>query len=78
MQFHLVALNNEMPTGERWQIHKLNCRDIDKLVKRSDRVDIVNAESPEALIQTELANGLSENGWTREDFRVMPCCKDGR
>jgi hypothetical protein len=76
MQFHLVSLNNEMPTGERWQIHKLNCQDIEKMVKRGDRADIVNAESPEALIVSELANE-SVGGWTAEDFRVMPCCKDG-
>jgi hypothetical protein len=50
MQFHLVSLNNEVPTGERWQIHKANCRDVEKMVKRGDRADIVNAESPEALI----------------------------
>lgn len=62
MQFHLVSLNNEMPTGERWQIHKINCRDIEKLLKRGDRADIVNAESPEALIEAELTNELSEMG----------------
>jgi hypothetical protein len=77
MQFHLVSLNNEMPTGERWQIHKLNCRDIEKLVKRGDRAEIINAESPEALVAAELANGLSESGWTAEDFRIMPCCRRG-
>jgi hypothetical protein len=77
MQFHLVSLNNEMPTGERWQIHRLNCRDIEKLWKRGDRADIVSAESPEALIASELANELSEMGWTAEDFRIMPCCKGG-
>jgi hypothetical protein len=78
MQFHLVSLNNEMTTGERWQIHKLNCRDVQKMVKGGDRADIVNAESPEALIVSELKNGLSEAGWTAEDFRIMPCCRDGR
>jgi hypothetical protein len=67
-----------MPTGERWQIHKLNCRDIEKMVKRGDRADIVSAESPEELIEAELANELSEMGWTAEDFRIMPCCRDGR
>jgi hypothetical protein len=76
MQFHLVSLNNEMPTGERWQIHKLNCQDIQKLVKRGDRADIVTAESLEALITSELANGLGEMGWTAEDFRIMSCCRD--
>ena len=76
MQFHLVALNNEMPTGERWQIHKLNCRDVEKLVKRGDRADIVTGESPEALIKAELAGVLSEAGWTAEDFKIMPCCRD--
>jgi hypothetical protein len=58
MQFHLVSLNTEMPTGERWQIHKLNCGDVEKLVKHGDRAEIVNAESPEALIAAELANEL--------------------
>jgi len=77
MQFHLVSLNNEMPTSERWQIHKLKCRDIEKLVKRGDRADIVTAESPEALIKAELMNELSDGGWTAEDFRIMPCCSDG-
>jgi hypothetical protein len=77
MQFHLVSLNNETPTGERWQIHKLNCRDIEKMVKHGDRADIVNAESPESLIKAELSNELSEMGWTAEDFRIMPCRKDG-
>ena len=78
MQFHLVSLNNEMTTGERWQILTLNCRDVEKLVKHGDRVEIVNAESPEKLIAAELANQLSESRWTAEDFRIMPCCKDGR
>jgi hypothetical protein len=77
MQFHLVSLNNEIPTGERWQIHTLNCRDVEKLVKHGDRADIVHAESPEALIEAELANQFGEMGWTAEDFRIMPCCKDG-
>jgi hypothetical protein len=76
MQFHLVLLNNEMPTGERWQIHKLNCRDVEKLVNRGDRADIVTAESPETLVASQLADQLSEMGWTAEDFRIMPCCKD--
>ena len=78
MQFHLVSLNNDTTTGERWQIHKANCRDIEKLVKRGDRADVVIAESPEALIASQLADQLSEMGWTAEDFRIMPCCKDGR
>jgi hypothetical protein len=77
MQFHLVSLNNEVPTGERWQIHRLNCGDVEKLVKRGDMADIVNADSPEALIEAELADELSENGWTAEEFRIMPCCEDG-
>jgi hypothetical protein len=75
MQFHLVSLNNEMTTGERWQIHKLNCRDIEKVIKRGDRADVVSAESPEALIARELADQLSEMGWTAEDFKIMPCCR---
>jgi hypothetical protein len=78
MQFHLVSLNNEMTTGERWQIHKMNCRDIEKMVKRGDRAETVSAESPEALIAAELADELSEAGWTAEDFRIMPCCNAGR
>jgi hypothetical protein len=77
MQFHLVSLNTETTTGERWQIHKANCRDIEKMVKHGDRADIVTAESPEALIASQLADQLSEMGWTAEDFRIMPCCKDG-
>ena len=77
MQFHLVSLNNEMTTGERWQIHKLNCQDVEKLVKRGDRADIVSEESPEALIAAELANKLSDSGWSAKDFRIMPCCRDG-
>ena len=78
MQFHLVSLNNEMTTGERWQIHKLNCRDIENMVKRGDGADVVSAESPEALIASQLADQLSEMGWTAEDFRIMPCCRDGK
>ena len=77
MQFHLVSLNNETSTGERWQIYKANCRDIEKLVKRGDGADVVSAESPEALIASQLADQLSEMGWTAEDFRIMPCCRDG-
>jgi hypothetical protein len=77
MQFHLVSLNNEMPTGERWQIHKLNCGEVEKMVKRGDRAEVVNAESPESLIVSELTSELSGAGWTAEDFRIMPCCKDG-
>ena len=77
MQFHLISLNNEMTTGERWQIHKMNCRDVEKLVKRGDRAEIVTAESLEGLIEAELTNGLGEGGWTAEDFRIMPCCRDG-
>jgi hypothetical protein len=76
MQFHLVSLNNEIRTGERWQIHKLNCRDIEKLIKRGDRADIISAESPEAFIEAELTNELSESGWTAEEFRIMPCCNE--
>jgi hypothetical protein len=76
MQFHLVSLNNEVPTCERWQIHRLNCGDVEKLVKRGDRADIVTAESPEALIAVELAGELSEAGWTAKDYRIMPCCRD--
>jgi hypothetical protein len=68
MQFHLVSLNNEMPTGERWQIHKLNCSDVEKMVKRGDGADVVSAESREALIASQLADQLSEMGWTAEDF----------
>jgi hypothetical protein len=75
MHFHLVSLNNETATGERWQVHKLNCRDVKKLVKRGDRAHIVTAESPEALVKAELADELSEMGWSAEDFRIIPCCK---
>jgi hypothetical protein len=78
MQFHLVSLNNEVPTGERWQIHKASCGDVEKMVKRGDRAEIVTAESPEVLVASQLADQLSEMGWTVEDFRIMPCCKDGR
>jgi hypothetical protein len=76
MRFHLALLNNEMPTGERWQIHKLNCRDVEKLVKRGDRADIVTAESPEELIETELASELGDSGWSAKDFRIMLCCDE--
>jgi hypothetical protein len=77
MQFHLVSLNNETSTGERWQIHKANCRYIEKLVKRGDRAAVVIAASPEALFASQLADQLSEMGWSVEDFRIMPCSKDG-
>jgi hypothetical protein len=53
------------------------CQDIEKLVKRGDRPEIVTAESPEALVTSQLADQLSEMGWTAEDFRIMPCCRDG-
>jgi hypothetical protein len=56
-------------------IDTLNCQDIENLVKRGNRTNIVNAESPEALIAAELANELSEMGWLAEDFRIMPRCK---
>ena len=77
MQFHLVSLKNEITTGERWQIPKLNCRDIETLAKRGDRAEIVAAESPKALVASQLADQLSESGWTADDFRIMPCCRDG-
>jgi hypothetical protein len=76
MQFNLVSLNNVTTTGERWQIHKINCRDIEKMIKRGDRADIVSAESPEALIEAELTDELNEMGWTVEHFRIMPCCRE--
>jgi hypothetical protein len=56
---------------------KANCRYIEKLVKRGDRADVVIAESPEALIASQLADQLGGMGWTAKDFRIMPCCKDG-
>lgn len=73
MMFHLVTTNQ----GD-WQVHKVNCKDVLKMRanKQANNISIVNmVESPEELIERELRNELAGMGYSKDDFRIMPCCK---
>lgn len=74
--FTLVSLN---PSEDYyWEVHKLNCRDALKYKRThgSTLVNNIKADSPEALIAAELKDDLEDMGYSADDFRIMPCCKE--
>lgn len=60
-----------------WEIHKHNCQDVLKARARRS-VNAINAfesNDLEAFIANELKVELADMGYSRSDYRIMPCCK---
>jgi hypothetical protein len=74
MKFHLATVDDAMSI---WQVHKLNCQDVERLrrQRRCNAIHVVEAESPAALVKKELDEELRGMGYEENDFRIMPCCK---
>lgn len=73
------ALLRSDVAGEGWQIHAVGCKHSKRFNPRT--VHVVEAEDPEALIESELDMNNGEYrkaGWTKDDFRIMPCVRRGR
>lgn len=65
--------------GENWQVHKHGCRDVTRIARMTfcDVWDRISAESAEALVDAEVAVYTAQDqGWSHDDHRIMPCCKD--
>ena len=74
--FALVLTNN--PELPRWQIHHRTCEDASQLRLKGAFVDLISAESPELLVESELrlyALASLKDGRSEKDFEIMPCCK---
>jgi len=67
----LVLVRTSSRRARGWQIHSPLCTDL--LHLPSINVEIISAESPEALVREEL-RFIGEDGWTEDDFKIMPCC----
>ena len=71
-RFALVLMNDLALS--RWEIHVAQCSDVMPLVRRGAFAQILSAESPEMVRQTEL--GISNgDGRIVTDFAIMPCCQ---
>jgi hypothetical protein len=72
MRFAVVSTNQ--PGLSRWEIHTPECPDVHVWMHKGAFVEIVSANSPEALVHRELilwANAVC----SKEDFQIMPCCE---
>jgi hypothetical protein len=58
-----------------WEIHTSECEDVTKAIHRGSFIAIVSADSPEELIEAEIA-ACREQGLEEENFKIMPCCVD--
>ena len=38
-------------------------------------IDVAEAESPEALVESKLTQPMRDTGYSKADFRIMLCCK---
>lgn len=79
-KFHLVATTGLDPY---WQVHKYGCADVARMVRGRDvnGVSTIECTDAKTLVthELDLANGeLREMGYSEDDFRIMPCCKDAR
>jgi len=67
MKYHFIAIGRD-----EWQVHKLNCKDVQKLQGKGNIVSIIIAQSPMHAIEHELTQ-LHNMGYDKDDFRIMPC-----
>jgi hypothetical protein len=70
MRFALVHIVDFRST--RWEIHEPECYDVTRSLHCGSFVAIASADSPEALMKSELA----ERGAKTDCFTIMPCCAD--
>ena len=68
-RFALVLTKDTALT--RWEIHAAHCPDIGRMVRGGAFAQILSAQSPEDLIQTELS--AARDGRTAADFKIMAC-----
>jgi hypothetical protein len=59
----------------RWEIHSAECDDVTKSIRRGLFTAIVSAESPGALVQSEIA-ARATAGMEEVGLEIMPCCAD--
>jgi len=59
----------------RWEIHSAECDHVTKAIQRGLFTAIVSAESPGALVQSEIA-ARAAAGMEAVGLEVMPCCAD--
>ena len=74
-KYQLVTTYSTLPEDGCWQIHRLNCKDVSKMIKRGASVEIMEADSAQHLIDAELKLDRASQGYTQQDFKIMPCSK---
>ncbi|MGA0879732.1 MAG: hypothetical protein ACO3SP_11500, partial [Ilumatobacteraceae bacterium] len=68
-----VIVSGLATSEKNWEVHSAGCKDLSNPKYRvSTQLDTVQAESAEEAI-AELLSYLADQGWTEDDFRVLPC-----
>lgn len=68
-----VIVSGLATSEKNWEVHRAGCKDLSSPKYRvSTQLDTVQAESAEEAI-AELLSYLADQGWTEDDFRVLPC-----
>ena len=74
--FRFALLITKDPALSRWEIHKSDCPNVLKMIRRGAFAQILSGSSAESIKQTEL--GIKADGRTHEDIVIMPCCRAGQ
>lgn len=76
MEYHLVTTGGGQGKSD-WEVHKVDCADVKRALKQHsiNAANVVEADSPEALVLHELDIELRGMGYSESDFRIMPCVR---
>lgn len=60
-----------------WEVHKAGCADVKRMrtMRAVNYIEDYEAESPEALVDEVVSYFEEDQGWGKDDFRIMPCAK---